>query len=310
MDLAAAGRAAETALGAGVAELIEPLHAGYSTDAKYVAWEGGTPAYLVRLSEGELFERRKHDFALVERLWRAGAAVPRPYAVGMLPGGEACYVVVEWLAGTSAEEALPALSTDVQRELGRRAGVELRRVHELGPADPDIAVALPERRLAKYRRQAARVDELGIVVAGIGAADAYVARHQALVATGEIGFQHDDYHPANLIIDGERFAGVIDFNRCDTGDPIEDFHKLPWFTVPVSTPFAAGQVEGYWAAGGRQDDFWERYNLYVAMNLGAGVAWIADYYPERVPEWLERIATILATHDFEDGTAPAWFQET
>ena len=61
--------------------------------------------------------------------------------------------------------------------------------------------------------------------------------------------QHDDFHSANIIANKGLFVEAVDFNRSEWGDPIEDFCKVPWFTVQVSAPFARGQLEGYLSGG-------------------------------------------------------------
>jgi aminoglycoside phosphotransferase (APT) family kinase protein len=50
-------------------------------------------------------------------------------------------------------------------------------------------------------------------------------------------FQHDDFHAGNIIVKENRYAGVIDFNRYDWGDPIHEFYKLALFSREVSIPF-------------------------------------------------------------------------
>lgn len=39
-------------------------------------------------------------------------------------------------------------------------------------------------------------------------------------------FQHDDFHPSNILIHNRNFSGIIDFGRMDWGDPIHDLQKL------------------------------------------------------------------------------------
>ena len=121
----------------------------------------------------------------------------------------------------------------------------------------------------------------------------------------EVRFQHDDYHPANLIVREGKLQGVIDFNRCDWGDPVEDFYKVPWFTTAISIPFALGQVEGYLGVAS-PDRFWERYNLLIALNLHGSLVYA---HHEGMDWWPERLDNIVAEHDFQGGGPPQWFLE-
>ena len=105
---------------------------------------------------------------------------------------------------------------------------------------------------------------------------------------------------------GEPFKGVIDFNRCDWGDPVEDFYKVPWFTATISILFARGQVEGYLGVAS-PDRFWERYNLLVALNLHGSLVFARE---EGMDWWPERLDKIVSEHDFEEGGPPRWFVES
>ncbi|WP_440117543.1 phosphotransferase [Paenibacillus sp. QZ-Y1] len=53
-------------------------------------------------------------------------------------------------------------------------------------------------------------------------------------------FQHDDFHLGNLVIQEDKLAGVIDFNRFDQGDPVHEFLKLGLFVSETSIPYCIG----------------------------------------------------------------------
>ena len=134
----------------------------------------------------------------------------------------------------------------------------------------------------------------------------YIATNIALLRKSEVRFQHEDYHLDNLIVREGKLEGVIDFNRCDWGDPVEDFYKVPWFTTTISATFARGQVEGYLSVAS-PDRFWERYNLLVALNLHGSLAFAREHGMDWWPKRLERI---VSEHDFEEGGPPRWFVES
>lgn len=58
-------------------------------------------------------------------------------------------------------------------------------------------------------------------------------------------FQHDDFHPSNILVQSNSYAGTIDFNRYDWGDPFHDFFKIAYFSREISIPFSIGQIDGY-----------------------------------------------------------------
>ena len=121
-----------------------------------------------------------------------------------------------------------------------------------------------------------------------------------------VSFLHDDFHPANLIVHRNQFAGVIDFNRCDWGDPYHDFYKLAHFSAAKFPDFSRGQVTGYFAEA-MPSEFWPLYTLYVAMSLHSDLVWTQHFFPELLNECYQRIGYICRTHDFHMGSAPIWY---
>jgi aminoglycoside phosphotransferase (APT) family kinase protein len=293
-------------------ERCDPLEAGYSDDVKRVLWVDGAPVYLLRLSAIDILPRRRAEFDALAAHYERGVSCPRPLAFGRTPDGAHSFMLLEYIVGEDAESALPRLPEWVQYEIGLQAGRELHRMHELEGAETPAEWF--ERRLRKHRRYMERAKELGLTYPGCERVERYVEEHLDLVRRSPVRFQHDDFHPANLIVAdggpgvGWRLAGVIDFNRCDWGDPVEDFYKAPFFGEPVSVPFINGQVRGYLACG-ETADFWTRYNLLTAMMLLPSVVWMHSHPPrEGMAWWLGRIGHILETHDFEGDGPPTWFR--
>ena len=285
---------------------VELLDKGFSPDKKYVLWEGDAPKFLLRLSDIKLQERRVADFEMMVKHYERGVKCPKPYTLGIAGSREVCYQILSYIPGESADEALPKLTEAAQTELGFRAGLELRKLHSLHHSDPSYD--WPTRRVAKYKRYAERGSEAGLYFDGQEEVGHYVEANLRLMDDAPVRFQHDDYYPGNLIVDDAKFAGVIDFTNFDWGDPVEDFYKLVWFSVPVSAAFASGQVQGYLSDGGVVD-FWRRYNLYVAMSLYSSLVWVHEYRPEDTERFRGLIEDILSTHDFESSEPPRWYRE-
>ena len=304
MDIHAAQEIVEaTPLLANV-DRVEHLREGYSHDEKFVLWERDHPRYLLRFSDISFLERRRNDFALMRSHWERGTPCSRPYLFGTAKGADACYTLLSYIAGRNVEVALPELPEATQFEIGVEAGRELRKMHEM--PHPNAGFDWAAHRRAKYERQVANAREMRLSFARQDEVERYVEANLPLLDRVPVRFQHDDFHPANLIIDDGRLAGIIDFNRCDWGDPIEDFYKVPWFTVQASIPFARGQVMGY-LVGGEPEAFWARYNLYVAMTLHGNLTWTLQEQPHRMVEWQARIQEIIDTHDFSTNGPPGWW---
>ena len=262
---------------------------------------------MLRLADIALRERRKADFEMLSRHHERDVLCPQPFAFGVVDSAKVCYSLLSYLPGENAEEALPRLPETQQFAIGFVAGQELLKLHKVRHPDKDFD--WPRRRTTKYLRHIEGARELDLAFAGQEEVEDYVDANLDLLGKAPVRFQHDDYHAANLIVHKGRFAGVVDFNRFDWGDPVEDFYKLPWFSRPVSTPFARGQVQGYLSRG-VPTEFWRRYDLYVAMSLHGSLVWAHRYYPKQLGMFRRRIKEILDTHDFRSSGPPTWYESS
>lgn len=283
---------------------IEHLPKGFSPDLKFVLWKGTQPHYLLRLVSVSNLQRARAEFEIIGRQHGRGIRCPRPVLFGVIDSGTFCYMVVEYLAGEGADDALPRLPPHQQYEIGIEAGSELRKLHGLSHADPHFDWGT--RRTAKYRRKVAEAAQAGLSFSGQTAIERYIEARLDLLQQQPVRFQHDDFHPGNLIIRGDAFGGVIDFNRFDWGDPVEDFYKVPWFTTKISLPFSIGQFHGYFAEG-VPDRFWERYTLMVALNLHGSLTYAAR--SQGMEWWPMHMSEIIETHDFQGGGPPSWYKQ-
>jgi GrpB-like predicted nucleotidyltransferase (UPF0157 family)/aminoglycoside phosphotransferase (APT) family kinase protein len=283
---------------------IEFLDKGYSTDRKYVLRAHSGTGYLLRVSDIAEERIRRANFELVSRLWETGVACPQPICFETSPEQGVCFMVLAYLPGDCARDALPKVTPAQQYAVGHQAGEELAKIHRaLAPVDrvDDYVI-----RGDKYVRHQRFIQESGFSFRGQDRAERYVAAHLDLLKGRPTTLRHGDYHPGNLVVQGEVLVGVVDFNRCDWGDPIDDFYKIAFFGAPLSPEYARGQVTGYFG-GELPDGFWQLYNLYVAMVLPADIVWTQQHYPQHLGASLELIEIITSTHDFEDGGAPAWW---
>ena len=286
------------------ADRIEFLDKGFSEDRKYILWENGEPTYLLRTSGIDKLLRRRREFELLSTLHERGIRCSPPLEFGVDEPSQLCYTLLGYIPGESGADAIPMLPDSTQYEIGMDAGQELWALHQLKHPIGDFDWF--EARVAKYKSKVAQAREHGLTFRGEASIQRYIETNISLLRESEVRFQHDDYHPANLIIREGALQGVIDFNRCDWGDPVEDFYKVPWFTTTISTPFARGQVEGYLGVAS-PDRFWERYNLLVALNLHGSLVYA---HHEGMDWWPERLDRIVSEHDFQAGGPPRWFVET
>lgn len=282
----------------------EPLGGGFSAAGKYKLYtEGTTPAYILKVYGSDKAERRERQFEWMSRHYAQRVKCPRPIRFGVSRESSFCYLVLEYIRGDSADRTLPPLSAEEQYRLGVKAGVELHRLHRLeAPHGYDWY----PRRVEKYRRKSAECRRLGLDFHKRHSLEAYIENNLHLLRMSRVCFQHDDFHPQNLIVDDEGGLSVVDFDSFDWGDPWEEFFKVPKYTIQVSRHFAIGQVAGYFGDD-IPGDFWRKYNLFVALNQHASQ--LGGYASNTLEEVRERTRYIVETHDFRNHGAPEWFRD-
>jgi aminoglycoside phosphotransferase (APT) family kinase protein len=167
------------------------------------------------------------------------------------------WTIVPWIPGRSGLEAPLADLAEAAQQLG----AFLRALHQ--PA-PDDAPRSPYRGIPLADR-----DEL--TLRSIEAVDGEVdgAAMRALWARlrdtpgwdGPRVWVHGDTHPGNLIVDGGRLAGVVDFGDLNGGDPASDL-AVAWMLLPPEhrPAFRA-------AAGAGDEHLWTRARGW-ALALG------------------------------------------
>ncbi len=283
---------------------ITPLAKGFSTDDKFILTVNAEPTYLLRISHERETERRRTEFSLLTQLAARGISCSKPHYFGSAPEFGVCVSLLSYLPGTCAEEALPAMDAAIQYPIGVKAGETLKRMYAALAVPTDIN--WPVYRMGKYRRFLGIAQEHGLRFLNQEVVEQFVDAHHHLVQGRPVTFLHDDFHPGNLIIVAGQYSGVIDFNRCDWGDPYHDFYKLAHFSAPEFPAFARGQVDGYFG-GEVPTDFWPLYTLYVAMSLHVDLAWTQRFWLDRLDASYQRIAQICQTHDFIKGAAPNWY---
>ncbi|MBN1433093.1 MAG: aminoglycoside phosphotransferase family protein [Methanomicrobiaceae archaeon] len=294
----------------------ERIEKGFSFEEKYLLSGTGEKRYIARISPAvgeEEILRKRTEFEVIRNLRAFSTLVPEAYSFGVSCDGGSCYMVLEYIEGSDLEDELPSLSEEEQYELGLQAGRELLNLHRLDA--PVLPAPWHERYSLKYARKCQRFDEWGIDPGriDIGQLSRFISGNEHHMKCRRETFQHDDFHPANLIVNGGRLAGIIDFNRHDWGDQVHDFVKIAYFSSAISVPFSAGQIDGY--SGGKPgDEFWKKYSLYAAMMLIQDMVW-GHWYTEQtgsgdqVEQMRERTTRVWSDHDCFRDEIPGWYRD-
>nr|WP_262685194.1 aminoglycoside phosphotransferase family protein [Paenibacillus sp. WQ 127069] len=135
----------------------------------------------------------------------------------------------------------------------------------------------------------------------------FTNRHLPLIEGRPNRFQHDDFHPGNLLVHSGAYVTAIDFNRYDWGDPYHDFLKIAYFSREIGIPFSIGQIDGYFN-GEIPEDFWNLYALYTALTIFGTITWTLEVVPEQIDSMIDRIRTVLVDHRNFETTIPIWYK--
>ncbi|MBM7585658.1 aminoglycoside phosphotransferase (APT) family kinase protein [Bacillus pakistanensis] len=283
-------------------DTFEELKSGYSSAKKYKLYSVGCkPLYLLKIYTIEKRDRVEREFELLNKHYKNNVLCQKPIIFDFKKEEKICYVVLSYIDGTSGDTALATLGKDLQYEIGLQAGKELRKIHLI---TPDNSFNWYKKRLDKYQNKIETCKRIGLTFYKQKFIESYINENINLLKNSPICFQHDDFHPQNIIIKNKKLNGIIDFDSFDWGDPFEEFFKLPKYTIQTSTYFAKGQIMGYFD-NKIPDIFWRKYNLFVALNQHASQ--IGGYSMGNLKYVQERTRYIIETHDFLNNKPPEWF---
>lgn len=122
-------------------------------------------------------------------------------------------------------------------------------------------------------------------------------------------FAHNDFHAGNIIVKNNKYAGVIDFNRCGITDPYNEFNKLEMFSTVISKEFSIGKIDGYFNKN-IPEDFWIYRAFTMAKAIFYHVIWATDYFPKEIDNAYQTIHHVLYNYDNFKRIIPKWYEET
>ncbi|MDQ0059837.1 aminoglycoside phosphotransferase family protein [Paenibacillus harenae] len=283
---------------------IDQIHKGYSGDMKFVVGKHDK-SYLLKCFGLNDMEQKQAEYDVLKQLESLGVKCSYAIEIGRLTGVELGYMVMTYVEGDDASDMLPRYPEEEQYQIGLEAGSQLRLIHQL-TADKRMEDWY-KRKLAKYRNYVEQYKQCGVRIAGDSRILAFIEEHLHLMKNRPNLFQHDDYHTANLIVRNHAFAGVIDFNRMDWGDPVHEFLKTGFFSAEVSVPFSIGQIRGYHHRNDPSERFWQLYALYVAMCTISSIAWIMKVKPDELSIMMAKVERVIEDHDQFTRMMPRWY---
>jgi hypothetical protein len=270
----------------GLALVLGARYAGGEQGAYALAGPDGARLVLKYSADPATLARYRHGARVADRLREAGYPAPRYLYTGRAAG--ASYVILEELPGAPLRELaaaqVPALLEFNKLQAGRGG-----RGGRGWPAE--IASTVLEGRvgfcvLATMRAHSAATSQL------LDRLQAIVAAHASDVRpAGDV--VHLDFSPANILAEGGRISGVIDWEGAGTGDRGFDLATLLFYcydTPGVREPLLR-QARELSGAGALR--------VYLAHMILRQTEWAARFYGQaEVDRWLARAELVLGGEAF------------
>ncbi|WP_342554789.1 aminoglycoside phosphotransferase family protein [Paenibacillus sp. FSL R7-0652] len=283
---------------------IQRISKGYSKDHKFKIMLPDQGNVLLRIYSYTEMESKRQEIQVLEQLRQMGVLCQIPLGIGRLDDNNG-YMILSYLEGEDASEVLPLMSEQQQWDIGMKAGRELKRIHQLPVQKQDESWYT--RKSTKHQRYVERYQACPVVMAKDQYILDFIDDHLDWMKGRPDCFQHDDFHPANLVVNQGELSGVIDFNRADQGDPVHEFLKLGLFATEISVPYSIGQVQGYFEGYDPDEEFWNLYSLYTAMALVSSVVWIQNVKPDETDQMMTKIERVREDHDDFRSVIPRWY---
>lgn len=284
------------------AKIVKKVEAGWSSDVKYYVLDAHNREYMLRLSDISQDQSKRIEFERIQNFNTLDFEMSRAVEFGTCNAGSMVYTLLTWVAGESLESSLKVLSEQKQYELGIKAGKILKAIHDLPTIEVVDVLAKKEKmleKLARYERCGYRVEQDDKIIN-------YIKSHLDDLNDLKAVMNHGDYHVGNLILTSDFEVGVIDFNRMQVSDHVEDFYKVQSFNVEVSIPFSIGQIHGYFQ-GNPSEEFWKvlaLYNAYAALN---SITWATKFGQEEIEGMIRRCRQTMKDYDSFTQVVPRWY---
>jgi serine/threonine-protein kinase len=282
---------------------VTPLLKGWSGDRKFILEDKGGERYLLRLSNPDLFEKKKAQFELLKKIELLRLNCSRPIEFGMDTDGTV-YMLMSYLEGEDGKTAVAVLTDEAAYQLGIEAGNCLRRLHSVEILPQEFTWW--DRYLEKMPQKIAALNACEYKLPMQDQILDYYETHCEIMKDRPLVLCHGDYHLGNLIVNNGKI-GIIDFDKNDIADPYDDLKPFCW-NVMVSEYFETGLINGYFDHS-VPDDFWRILKFYTAESLISHLPWAVKYGRQEIKTALEVTDHQMKWYDHFELEIPTWYKE-
>ncbi len=284
---------------------IDFVNKGWSSDEKFCITDKRGSKLLLRVSGIDEYEKKKMEFERTKIISSLGINMTIPIEFGVLTDNQKVYSLLSWIEGEDAEAILPKLNEHIQYELGIKAGEQLKKIHTI--AAPTDLEPWGQRYKRKIKWVVEQYKNCSLSIPSEEKVISFIESNMPYLDNRPQTIQHGDYHVGNLIITPNNEIGVIDFNRSSFGDPWEEYDRYI-FTWQTSTPFAIGQIHGYFD-NIVPDEFFRLLSLYNATNMLAAIPWAVPYGEAEVDVMLENAKKLFDSYSGFERHVPVWYRD-
>jgi len=278
-----------------------PIERGWSGDRKYkVTIEG--ESYLLRTAPPERQERMMRQYKLMKLLAAREIPMCLPMEWGICEEG--AYLLISWIDGPDALDAIPQMPEGQQYAYGLEAGQILHKIHGI-PA-PGDAEPWGSRFNRKIDRKIAMYEACPLKYEEDAPLFSFIAENRHLLHDRPQCLQHGDYHIGNMMLDRDGKLTIIDFDRDDWGDPWEEFNRIVW-CAQEAPALASGMVDGYFD-GQVPEAFWHLLALYICSNTLSSLPWAVPFGEREIDVMRQQQKEIMNWYDAFRKVLPGWYR--
>ena len=281
---------------------VEPLLKGWSRDKKNILENSDGEKYVLRLSNNDLYEKKKKQFELLKKIELLGLNCSRPIEFGVVDDGTV-YTLLSYLEGEDGETAAAALTNEEAYRLGIEAGDSLRKLHSVDI--PPQELTWWDRYLEKMKRKIAALNDCEYKLPMQSAILDYYETHYEIMKDRPLVLCHGDYHLGNMIVNNGKI-GIIDFDKNGIADPYDDLKPFCW-NVMVSEYFETGLINGYFK-NRIPGDFWKILKFYTAESLISQLPWSVQFGQQEIKTALEVAGNQMKWYGNFDLDVPTWYK--
>ncbi|PCK21559.1 kanamycin kinase [Bacillus pumilus] len=283
---------------------FQPMTSGFSGDRTFLVTTLSSEKLVLKLTDIHTYDSLKRKAPLLHKFKERGILCSEVIDIGLNDEQSCSFRLFPFIEGENARASIHLRTTEEQYEIGSRAGMDLSLMHSY-PA-PSSTKPWDERVMAKHERYVHAYHSSGVTFEHDQFVLGFIKSHADVIRGRPNRFQHDDFHLGNIIIQSNQYAGVIDFDQSDWGDPVHDFYKLSLFSRESSIPFSVGQLDRYLSTH-VTNDFWLLFSIYTAMSFFSSIVWALTFDPAHVKDMVNRVNRMLIDHDRFNLLIPTWY---